>query len=239
MKHTFYIILVILIGSQTNCKEKIIESNNKKSLLNEYKNSFNNQEEFEPNKELNLTIQQIIKLYNSKNQKVINKYIHPNLGLNILFRRGTVDEWSNESELCLLSECYKKSNIPYWFKDELKDQKVTYNDTIKETENPIFIECDSISNKGTFIVNTSNSKYLLSETMKRYIKSHSYDKTFFSKEKLKELNLEILNVYKWEENTRRIVVASSPENSLTFYLTKIEGLWFLSTIDFITFDCSV
>jgi len=192
-----------------------------------------NQSDFEQ------TVHQILKLYNEKNQEALSKLIHQKVGLYFLYRPGTVDYWQNVKSICFNSKCLDDLNISEWEKKSLQSQKVNLSDKLQKTNQEI-VGCESILKNGFFIEEGTKDQ-LLSETIKRY--GIAFDSDLDSQKK-KDLNATLEKVKKWEAKSKRIVLAqnkseSSNGEAFVFYVTEIDGKWYLSIIDFISFDCSV
>lgn len=190
------------------------------------------------------TVYNIVEFYNNKDQENLNKLIHPKIGLYIIYRIGTVDIWINIKKICLDNSCLDSLDIPYWYKEAMIVQKVGENYKLETTKDDIIIECDSISKKGLFYIDNEESKKLLTNTIKMYSKSISFDKSVESEKEIEKQKIEIKSIEHWENNTHRIVLSYNKEdnyfeNTFIFYVTNIEGKWYLTTVDFVSTDCSV
>ncbi|MCI3939180.1 hypothetical protein MQX03_18560 [Chryseobacterium aahli] len=190
------------------------------------------------------TIYQIVKYYNAKDFTKLNKLINPNLGIYFIYRIGTVDLWKNDKQICVSSSCKNEISVPYWYREAISKQKTGHNFKLDTVKTDVVIECDSISKKGLFFVNNKKAAELLSNTIENYIISISYDNTEESKKDIAKFKQEIKPIQNWERDSRRIVLSYKTEdnyfgNTFIFYVTEIEGRWYLSIIDFVSTDCSV
>jgi hypothetical protein len=185
------------------------------------------------------TVNHILKLYNEKNQEALSKLINKKVGLYYLYRPGTVDYWQNVKSICFNSKCMLELNISEWEKKSLQSQKVNLSYKLQKTNQEI-VGCESVLKNGFFIEEGTKNQ-LFSETIKKYIIAFDSD---LDSEKKKDLNAEIAEIKKVEAKSKRIVLAqnkseSSDGEAFVFYVTEIDGKWYLSIIDFISFDCSV
>lgn len=191
-------------------------------------------------KDLEQTISQILKFYNDKNQKELSRFINPEIGLYFLYRPGTVDYWQKTDKICFDSECLKDSNTSEWGKEALKNQKLQLDYKLQHTKEEI-IGCESVLKNGLFEEDSDKARHLLSEIMKKYAVAFKSD---LPSQDLAKLKLEEEKVQQWENNSKRIVLAQKKDKvskgeAFVFYLTKINGKWYLTIIDHISFDCSV
>jgi hypothetical protein len=183
---------------------------------------------------------QVIKLYNDKNDKELSKLIYPQIGLYFLYRPGTVDFWKNTNKICFNVECLKELPIPEWGKEALINQKLDPKYKLQQTTEEI-VGCESVLKNGLFWEESDNTKSLLSETVGKYIEAFRSELPSLD---LARLKVEQEKIELWEKNSKRIVVAQKKDSTskgeaFVFYLTKIEGSWYLTIIDFVSFDCSV
>ena len=185
------------------------------------------------------TVYQIINAYNEKNFEQLNKFISPNVGVYFIYRIGTVDLFKNENKICINKSCPEEVDIPYWYRDALLLQKTGNSIKLDTIKNDIVEECDSVSKKGLFYINNETSRNLLTKTIKNYIKSISYENSDDSKKEIRKLNSDLKSVENWEKNSRRIVFSYTKEdnyfeNTFIFYVTQINGKWYLTTLDFVS-----
>lgn len=212
-----------------NCKSQQVASADLKPAKNVVK-----QENFEK------AINQILKAYNDKNQVALSKFINPQIGLYFLYRPGTVDYWQNVKEICFDSKCLTALNIPEWGKEALKNQKLNLSYKLEKTNQEI-VGCESVLKNGLFAEDNKETNYLLSETITKYISAFKSD---LEPEKATELNKKSQEIKNWESKSKRIILAQNKNGksngeAFVFYLTEINSKWYLSIIDYISFDCSV
>jgi len=225
MKIQFFIFL-FLFSSCFNKTSKIVSANEIYKQQNK---------EFDK-KKLDNTIFKVVKYYNSKDEKEFNKLIHPDIGLYILYRNGSYDFWEKIKLLHFKKEWNNDSKISYWLKDRMKNQIIKTDNVIHKYSNRV-IECESIKAEGLFIVDDSDLKYILSNTIKQFIRTGEVEKKWDD-----ELKSKLKEIKKWEDTNQRIVLTIKESgfygNSFIFYLSKIENNWYITIIDFITTDCS-
>jgi len=221
-----FLIFLFLFSSCFNKTSKIVSVNEIYKQQNQ---------EFDK-KKLDSTIFKVIKYYNSKEEKKFNKLIHPDIGLYILYRNGSYDFWEKIKLLHFEKEWKDDSKISYWLKDRMKNQIIKTDNVIHKYPNRV-IECESIKAEGLFIVDDSDLKYILSNTIKQFIKTGEVEK-----KREGELKSKLKEIKNWEHTNQRIVLTIKESgfygNSFIFYLSNIENNWYITIIDFITADCS-
>lgn len=185
-------------------------------------------------------VKKILRLYNAKDQQGLNRFIHPDIGLYFLYRPGTIDFWSNEKGFCFKNDCTGALRIPSWIATSQKTQKLATQYQLWKTNEPI-VGCESVSRNGLFLVNYKNTNRLLSETMQRYADVRRNE---LSKQELEQVKRDQEKVSAWEKQSVRIVLAQKKDKNNTgeafvFHLANIGGRWYITVMDYISFDCSV
>lgn len=164
------------------------------------------------------SIIELIKAFDSKDSDKINQYIHPDYGLIVLFRRGVMDEFEKTDKID-----YKNpvpEYLPYFpFKLDLK---------IKYQTLPTY-DCGSEKwNKTGLYCDTTKRDNLLS-------------KTALNLNEYRDENIpnEIIQDFKSiESKSHRIVLIDNEGGELIFYITLIDNKWYLTILDRVSSDCS-
>lgn len=167
---------------------------------------------------LDNSIIEIIKAFDSKDSDKINQYIHPDYGLIVLFRRGVMDEFEKTDKID-----YKNpvpEYLPYFpFKLDLK---------IKYQTLPTY-DCDSEKwSKIGLYCDTTQRDDLLSKTA---MNLNEYRDENIPFEKIQDFKI-------IESKSRRIVLIDNEGGELIFYITLIENKWCLTILDRVSGDCS-
>lgn len=222
---TYIMILLFFIGCKGQQQANVQTAQTKNSLQH---------------KSLEQTIAQILKSYNDKNQKELSKFINPQIGLYFLYRPGTVDYWYKTDKICFDAECLKNINTSEWGKQALMNQKLHLEYKLQQTKEEI-IGCESVARNGLFEEVSAKARHLLSDTMKKYAEAFKSDLSSQDLAKIKEAQEK---VQQWENKSKRIILAQNKDKNakgeaFVFYLTEIDGSWYLTVIDHISFDCSV
>lgn len=168
---------------------------------------------------LDNSIIDIIKAFNSKDSDKINRYIHPDYGLIILFRRGVMDEFEKTYKID-----YKNpvpEYLPYFpFKLDLKIkyQTVPTYDCDLEKWSKIGLYCDTT------------------------LRDDLLSKTALNLNEYRDENIPIEKVLDFktiESKSRRIVLIDNEGGELIFYITLINNKWYLTILDRVSSDCSI
>lgn len=161
---------------------------------------------------------EIIKAFDSNDSKLINKYLHPDYGLFVLFRRGVMDEYQHIEDFDF------KNPVPEY----LPFFGFKINLSIDYTSLPLY-DCDSgkWSKTGLFC-DTLMIDTLLSNTAKNLIKWRG--------DKIAQSEIDTIN--KLEKSSHRIVLIDNDEGELIFYLTLINEKWYFTILDRVSSDCS-
>lgn len=167
---------------------------------------------------LDNSIIEIIKAFDSKDSCKINRYIHPDYGLIVLFRRGVMDEFEKTDKIDYRNPV--PEYLPYFpFKLDLK---------IKYQTLPTY-DCDSEKwSKIGLYCDTTQRDDLLS-------------KTALNLNEYRDENIPIETIQNFkiiESKSRRITLIDNEGGELIFYITLIDNKWYLTILDRVTGDCS-
>lgn len=175
------------------------------------------------------SIQCIIDLYNQKDAENLNQFIHSEIGLYFLYSIGSTPRWTNQKEIYLDTIYRAELELPYWDRETLAFQKIDAKLPVIPIENiEIFTENTRL---GLFFVDNIEFQHRLSYWAGVETENEVFDKD------LKHKNLsEIGKIKKFEKETRYIAATwkdiSENTDSFCFYITKIDGKWYLTMIDF-------
>lgn len=164
------------------------------------------------------SIIELIKAFDSKDSDKINQYIHPDYGLIVLFRRGVMDEFEKTDKID-----YKNpvpEYLPYFpFKLDLK---------IKYQTLPTY-DCGSEKwNKTGLYCDTTKRDNLLSKTA---LNLNEYRDENIPNETIQDFK-------SIESKSHRIVLIDNEGGELIFYITLIDNKWYLTILDRVSSDCS-
>ncbi len=186
-------------------------------------------------KEFKKTLNEIVSAYNKKDSAIFNKYIHKKNGIYFLVKNGVYDFWYNK-EYVYFTDSIDTFKLPLPYNTIVNEQVLPSNYVLTYSKYPHF-NCNSKSTKKGIFVDTVYKVTLLSNLIKKYIK---FNDIGLDKEDLKN---ELKIIQKLESKSRKIVMISNKDlkwgKYFIFYLTYINQKWYISIIDFATFDCSV
>lgn len=166
------------------------------------------------------TVNALVKAFSIQDSATVAKYIHPKRGVLLLFRQGVFD---NLTELNTIS--FHDEGFPQVIFTQCKGIKAL---PLKYAPLPKF-NCENTrwTKKGLF-VDTKKTDHLASTICK-------------TRNKLVPDNIPISTIqqyYKLELMSRRIVLTGKEYDNLIFYLSYIDGRWYLTIFDEVTCDCS-
>jgi hypothetical protein len=179
-------------------------------------------------------VEDITNAYNKKNAIAFNRYVRKNEGVYFLVKNGVYQYWYKRKQLQFKVD--NDSNyLPYPYYSMLLEQQLPSNFKLSYTSYPVF-NCNSKKAKVGLYVDTSYKVNLLSNLIKKYIKFNDIglDKS--------ELKNELKTINEIEAESRKIIIIGKSDSNwgenFIFYLTYINQKWYISIIDFATFDCS-
>ncbi|MGE8290986.1 MAG: hypothetical protein ACN6ON_04885 [Sphingobacterium sp.] len=182
-------------------------------------------------------LDQVIHSYNSKDSITFNALLNKELGLYFITTLGVNNRWTYTSKMSFNHHTDYSINDPY--QDFLAQDRISNTNQKNITySNRPFFECETIYKKGIFVAN-KGKYHTLSESINFY-KTHYSDiiGEEITSDKAQELDHLYSRVKRIENQSRRIIV-NSDTGTFIFYITKIDGQWWLTMIDFASADCSV
>ncbi len=166
------------------------------------------------------TCSEIANAFAKKNIKSINKYINPQTGLYVVARPGAIDDFTNQKKLDTKNPF--KISYPYKDTSSVKKHFVKYGAAPK-------FDCGSMAWNNTGFVADSSAKFKrISDIMNFRIKNEGVK---YSMEDFDKINT--------TENVNRKVVFTeiAKKHGLVFYLSFINGKWYLTIIDTVASNC--
>jgi len=158
--------------------------------------------------------------FTKKNVAEINKYINPKTGVFIISRPGAMDVFTNEKKL----DAKNPFAFPYPYSDtiHLKKYPLKYDSAPK-------YDCGTEKwNKNGFVADSSTKFNRISDIMGFRIK---YEEANYSKEEISKINAA-------EKINRKIVFTEiAKKHGLVFYLSFLNGKWYLTIVDTVASNC--
>ncbi len=166
------------------------------------------------------TCSEIANAFAKKNIAALNKYINPEAGVYVVTRPGAIDEFVNQKKI----DAKNPFKISYPYKDTASVKK----HLVKYGTAPTF-DCGSMKwNKNGFVADSSGKFNRISEIMNFRTKNEGAK---YSKEEIEKINTA-------EKINRKVVFTEIAKNhGLVFYLTFLNGKWYLFLIDTVEGDC--
>lgn len=162
----------------------------------------------------------ILQSISKKNAAGLNAYVSPALGVYVMHRTGAMDEWTNVKKL--------DGQLPYSFETFTIDKKDLKKYTLKFSAIPAYDCGESIWKKRGYFADSTKKYKPVSEII-----------AFRKKYEHETVSKNVLNQVKMvENNSRKIVFTGSKGDGVIFYLSYINGKWWLSILDAVTTDCS-
>ncbi|KPE49013.1 hypothetical protein [Chryseobacterium indologenes] len=194
------------------------------------------------NKDVEQFVKKVVETYNEKDSDKFNQFIDKNTGLTLITTTGSNNTWLKVQKVCLDKKCLdngtaEPAGIPYQsLLEEYKTGDLNLN-TIEFTEKSFF-ECEKIEKQGIFVA-SENKFHALSESINFFLEnSPKILGEELDAKKKNELVKDIGKFRKIEAKSRRVTV-NSKDGTFIFYITNINGKWYLTVIDFASMDCSV
>lgn len=166
------------------------------------------------------TLNAVVEAISQQDSLAVNRLIHPHQGLSLLYRNGVFDNIEQVDRISFSGE-----GFPWIMLTHAKGIK---KQTLKYGRLPVY-SCDkeSWSKKGCWTDTTKKSHLVSSicKTRNKLVPDHI---------PAKKINA----YYTLENKSRRIVLVSDDELELIFFLSFIDGKWYLTVIDTVSSDCS-
>lgn len=182
-------------------------------------------------------VDHVIHSYNNKDSIAFNALLNKDVGLYFITTLGVNNRWTYSPKISFNHHTDCSINNPY--QDFLAQDQISNTNTKNITySNQPFFECETIYKKGIFVAN-KGKYHTLSESINFY-KTHYSDiiGEEITSNKRQEPDYLYSRVKRIETRSRRIIV-NSDTGTFIFYITKIDGQWWLTIIDFASADCSV
>src|SRR6185503_14187117 len=167
-----------------------------------------------------VTVQQIIDGFSKQDSSKISKFIDKKQGVYLLHRIGVFDTYEHFKTITFSDPTYPQILFT--------SAKRIRHDTLQYAAWPAF-DCgqELWSKKGLF-VDTTRTDHIVSEICKS--RNENRPDTISAKT--------IQFFYNLENKSRRIVLNDANEKDLVFYLSYLNGKWYLTIIDSVSSDCS-
>lgn len=162
----------------------------------------------------------LLKSVSKKQLAGLNSFVHPTYGVYVLFRTGAMDEYKNFKNL--------DGDRPFIFDEhpvtaaDLKKYSMQYG------KSPSYDCGDAVWKKRGYIADSSKIYKPVSDIVAFRLK--------YEKEKISKKDNEAIKFV--EQNSRKIVFTGSKGDGVIFFMSYINGKWWLSVIDTVTTDCS-
>lgn len=164
------------------------------------------------------SIIQIVKALGAGDSGLVNQFIHPQFGIVVLLRRGTMDRYEKANKIDFNHPI--PEHQPYsLFKidSNIKYQQLPTFDCGLEKWSKIGLYCDTTFKDNILSTTAKNLKEFMNEN----------------------IPVEIIEKFvEIDKSSRRIVLVDNNGGEIIFYLTLIENKWYLTIIDRVTSDCS-
>ena len=166
------------------------------------------------------TCTQILESLSKKKLSVLNSLINTTYGVYVLYRIGVPDEY----------ELYKKldGDRPFVLSEHPVSTKDLKKYSLQYGKLPSYDCGESVWNKKAFMADSAKKYKPVSDIVAFHTK---YDGLKPGK-KLKDAIKFI------EQNSRKVIFTGSKGDGFIFYMSYINGRWWLSIIDTVTTDCS-
>lgn len=162
----------------------------------------------------------LLKSISKKQLTGLNSFVDPTYGVYVLFRTGAMDEYKNFKKL--------DGDRPFIFDEhpitaaDLKKYSMQYGKL------PSYDCGDAVWKKRGYVADSAKIYKPLSDIVAFRLK--------YEKEKISKKDNEAIKFA--EQNSRKIVFTSSKGDGIIFFMSYINGKWWLSIIDTVTTDCS-
>lgn len=165
-------------------------------------------------KTLETTITLVIKAYQKKDEKTLNRLINKDLGITFLFRMGAYDKLYIAKNISFAKPT--PQYLPY-------SNEIDTDYKISKTTLPVF-SCDTENwdKPPGIYIDTTHINHSLSEI--------AITENKLNEEKIWS-DIQIEKLKNLEKNSHKIILIDKNKIDFVFYLTKINDKWYLSAID--------
>ena len=180
------------------------------------------------------------KLLGSKDYHELNQFIHPDLGITMLFSWGSNPYYIKLDSFLYTKENYARTFIPYWiYEDFLASRFIENKFQIDYLKDPVF-ECDSVTSYGYFN-DTGINLNILSNSINELVNLESYENGNINK--ISKLKNDFTYYKKLEKKSIRLIITKKSNKNKhlieIFHITYINNKPYLFLVDCYTYDCSV
>ncbi len=166
------------------------------------------------------TCTQILQSLSMKNLSGLNSHINTSNGIYILYRIGVPDEYEQFKKL--------DGERPFILSEHPVSTKDIKKYALQYGRLPSFDCGESVWNKKVFMADSVKKYRPISDIVAFHTK---YDGLVLDKKTKATIKF-------IEKNSRKVVFTGSKSDGFIFYVSYINGKWFLSIIDTVTTDCS-
>lgn len=168
----------------------------------------------------NTAVKDVIQAFSKQDSVLLSKYTNKENGVTLLHRIGVFDTYTNFNKIS-----FSNSNYPFVlfrFPKEIQSIPIRYEKLPK-------FDCEKEWNKSGLFVDTTRIDHLLSRICK------TRNQWVPDSIPIKKIESFVL----LENRSRRVVLINRNKEDLIFYLTYMNGKWYLTILDKVTSDCSV
>ncbi|MDY3520830.1 hypothetical protein PG614_06255 [Riemerella anatipestifer] len=168
----------------------------------------------EKEKEMQTAIINIIKAYQNKDEKALNKLIHKKFGITFLFRMGAQDNIANVKKISFAKPV--PSYLPF-------DSSIITDYKITQEKLPIFsCETESWNKPAGIYIDLNQKESLFSEIAK--FENANFDENLWPDSEVKKLET-------IERNSHKVIVIGQNQKEFIFYIGYFNNIWYLTAID--------
>ncbi|MDR1075636.1 MAG: hypothetical protein LBL59_04860 [Xanthomonadaceae bacterium] len=198
------------------------------------------------------TLQKLIRAFNAKDSAAINRLVHPQIGIYVLYRTGIPPISVRVDRLCLQereSDCEMNflmgGDIPdfvsmQWQNQQLDTDPVSRSGRITEDD-----LCDMDSMEPGLYIDTQKPGAILSDRWRKGIEMLYSPMTKEWQQAMAWFERESDVVDRFDDSSRHVTLLwreNGDEHSWTeafvCYLSMIDGVWYLTVLDYASPDCS-
>ncbi|MCU7542049.1 hypothetical protein [Riemerella anatipestifer] len=168
----------------------------------------------EKEKEVQTAIINIIKAYQNKDEKALNKLIHKKFGITFLFRMGAQDNIANVKKISFAKPV--PSYLPF-------DPNIITDYKITQEELPIYsCETESWNKPAGIYIDLNQKESLFSEIAK--FENANFDENPWPDSEVRKLET-------IERNSHKVIVIGQNQKEFIFYIGYFNNIWYLTAID--------